>query len=115
VNQRRKGESREDALARFKSERKSLVQSGAVAMNDKDASLFTAREQRSLARRQTVTEPVRGGTAGGQAAVIALPPVTINLPPGSDADQVRKIETVVKNLNGQQARAIKVALGNGRG
>lgn len=116
VKQRRKGETREDALARFKSERKALIASGAsgVTLREEDNSLFSKREVRAMSRGRTVSEPVKAG-ASGATNVIALPPVTINLPPGSDTDQVRRIEQVVKNLNGRQAREIKVALGNGAG
>jgi hypothetical protein len=109
VNQRRKGESREEAFERFKEGRRSLVQTGQVEATDRDRSLFTDREQRKMQRNGAVFSAPAG------ASVSAPVNVQINVPPGTDKALLKQIEQTVKGALATQSRTIKVALGNGAG
>jgi hypothetical protein len=122
VEQRAKGETREQALDRFKAERKELVHTGQVAMNDKDRSLFDARELKLLDRTNARTErkqkaaviPERGPASKIGTTVQQTQNLTINAH-GAGPDLVRKIREEVKAANEKSARDLKVALAGGGG
>jgi hypothetical protein len=115
VNQRRKGESREDATARFLMERKSLVQTGKVEMNSKDRSLFSGKELKAWERSSAGKAQTAKEVAAAATTVTQNTTLQINVPLGTSKEMVKAIESAVKNINERNARAVKVALGNGAG
>jgi hypothetical protein len=115
VNQRRKGESREDATARFLMERKNLVQTGKVEMNSKDRSLFSAKELKAWERSAAGKAQTAKEVAAAATTVTQNTTLQINVPLGTSKEMVKAIESAVKNINERNARAVKVALGNGAG
>lgn len=119
VEQRARGETREQAFERFKVERKAAIvkDPNSVTLREEDKSLFTQREQRALAKAKTSGER--------QAAITSLPKdkaagttvqqtnsVTINAT-GAGPDLVRQIDERVKAANQKAARDLRVALGGG--
>jgi hypothetical protein len=110
VSQRRPGESREEAFERFKEGRRGLVRTGQAEMSDKDRSLFSKNELRSMQKSGVVSAAAPGG-----ANVNAPMNLTIHVPPGTDKALLKQIRDEVKGAFATQNRAVKVALGNGAG